>query len=170
MTTQTGEAEAVNELEAALDNDRAFESWHRRMLPRVYSYLLSRCAGDVTLAEELTQQTFIAAIDRRSRFDGRSDAITWLCGIARHKLADHFRSREREERRDAQMLLASLTDREREIMTLLAEGLRNDEIATRLFISPQTVQTHVRNILSKLRVHSKLEAVSFAVRHGAIAI
>jgi len=132
MTTQTGEAEAVNELEAALDNDRAFESWHRRMLPRVYSYLLSRCAGDVTLAEELTQQTFIAAIDRRSRFDGRSDAITWLCGIARHKLADHFRSREREERRQMQIQVRQIeldyharNQMGLEDRTLIAETLRS---------------------------------------------
>ena len=55
------------------------------------------------LAEELTQQTFVAAIDQRSRFDGRSDSVTWLCGIARHKLADHFRSIEREERRRIRM-------------------------------------------------------------------
>ena len=40
----------------------------------------------------------------------------------------------------------------------------------KLYISPQTVQTHVRNILGKLRVHSKLEAVAFAVRHGAISV
>jgi DNA-binding NarL/FixJ family response regulator len=79
-------------------------------------------------------------------------------------------ARERERRRDAQMLLSQLTDREREILTLLSEGLRNDDIATRLFISPQTVQTHVRNLLGKLGVHSKLEAVAFAVRNGAITV
>jgi DNA-binding NarL/FixJ family response regulator len=79
-------------------------------------------------------------------------------------------AREREQARGAQELLNDLTDREREILQLLAGGVRNDEIATRLFISPQTVQTHVRNILGKLRVHSKLEAVSFAVRHGAISV
>ena len=77
-------------------------------------------------------------------------------------------AREREAQRDAQALLDDLTEREREILQLLAEGTRNDDIATKLFISPQTVQTHVRNILGKLRVHSKLEAVAFAVRHGAI--
>ncbi len=82
----------------------------------------------------------------------------------------HQVSREREARRDAQTLLSDLTEREREILQLLAEGLRNDDIASKLFISPQTVQTHVRNILGKLRVHSKLEAVSFAVRHGAIQV
>jgi len=79
-------------------------------------------------------------------------------------------AREREQQRDALALLSDLTDREREILTLLAQGMRNEDIAKQLYISPQTVQTHVRNILGKLRVHSKLEAVAFAVRHGAIAV
>jgi DNA-binding NarL/FixJ family response regulator len=79
-------------------------------------------------------------------------------------------SREREEQRDAMKLLNDLTDREREILGLLATGIRNEDIAKQLYISPQTVQTHVRNILGKLRVHSKLEAVSFAVKHGAITV
>ena len=82
----------------------------------------------------------------------------------------HQVAREREARREFQDLLEDLTDREREILQLLAEGLRNDDIAAKLFISPQTVQTHVRNILGKLRVHSKLEAVAFAVKHGAIQV
>jgi DNA-binding NarL/FixJ family response regulator len=79
-------------------------------------------------------------------------------------------AREREEQRDAQNMLNDVTEREREILQLLSEGMRNDDIATKLFISPQTVQTHVRNILGKLRVHSKLEAVSFATRHGFISV
>jgi NarL family two-component system response regulator LiaR len=79
-------------------------------------------------------------------------------------------AREREEQRDAMKLLNDLTEREREILQLLAQGMRNDDIAAKLFISPQTVQTHVRNILGKLRVHSKLEAVAFAVKHGAIQV
>jgi DNA-binding NarL/FixJ family response regulator len=79
-------------------------------------------------------------------------------------------AREREQQRDALALLDDLTDREREILALLAQGMRNDDIATKLYISPQTVQTHVRNILGKLRVHSKLEAVAFAVRHGTITV
>jgi DNA-binding NarL/FixJ family response regulator len=79
-------------------------------------------------------------------------------------------AQEREEERDARRLLGDLTDREREILGLLAQGVRNEDIAKRLYISPQTVQTHVRNILGKLRVHSKLEAVAFAVRNGAIQV
>jgi DNA-binding NarL/FixJ family response regulator len=79
-------------------------------------------------------------------------------------------AREREVQRDAELLLGQLTEREREILQLLGDGLRNEDIAIRLFISPQTVQTHVRNTLTKLGVHSKLEAVVFALRHGAVTV
>src|SRR4026209_1934883 len=82
---------------------RSSEAWDRRTRPRVYAYLLSRCGHDVELAEELTQHTFVAAIEQRWRFDGRSDITTWLCGIARHKLADHYRLAEREQRRQIQL-------------------------------------------------------------------
>jgi len=77
---------------------------------------------------------------------------------------------EREERREIQAVFASLTDREWEVLRGLALGKRNDDIAAELFISPQTVQTHIRNVLGKLNVHSKLEAVALAVRHRQIEI
>ena len=57
-----------------------------------------------------------------------------------------------------------LTGREREILDLLMQGLRTRDIAERLFLSPLTVQTHVRNILRKLRVRSRLEAVAMVRR------
>jgi DNA-binding NarL/FixJ family response regulator len=79
-------------------------------------------------------------------------------------------ARERAQHREAELLLSQLTDREHEVLQLLAEGHRNEDIAAKLFISPQTVQTHVRNVLGKLGVHSKLEAVTFAVRHGAVSV
>ena len=103
MAARTTIDDGVNEFQRALADDAAFESWYRRTVPRVYAYLLSRSAGDVALAEDLTQQTFTAAIDQRSRYDGRADTVTWLCGIARHKLADHFRAIERDERRQRRM-------------------------------------------------------------------
>ena len=56
------------------------------------------------------------------------------------------------------------------LMLAPVKGKRNDDVAAALFISPQTVQTHVRNLLGKLRVHSKLEAVALAVRHDAISV
>lgn len=79
-------------------------------------------------------------------------------------------ARERETQREAHRVLGQLTEREHQILAHLAKGLRNEDIARQLFISPQTVQTHVRNLLGKLGVHSKLEAVAFAVRHGAVTI
>ena len=103
MTVRIQVADAVDELREALANDAAFERWYRAVLPRVFGYLMARTGGDVELSEELTQQTFMTAIDQRARFDGRSDSITWLCGIARHKLADHFRRRGRDDRRRMRM-------------------------------------------------------------------
>ncbi|MGZ5291556.1 MAG: response regulator [Actinomycetota bacterium] len=82
----------------------------------------------------------------------------------------HQVSKERDERREVLARFATLTDREWEILRHVSEGRRNDDIAGSLFISPQTVQTHVRNVLGKLEVHSKLEAVALAVRHSQIEL
>jgi DNA-binding NarL/FixJ family response regulator len=75
-----------------------------------------------------------------------------------------------EARSEAERLLAQLTGREIQTLQLIAEGLSTHEIARALLISPLTVQTHVKNILAKLEVHSKLEAVSLAVRNRLIAL
>jgi DNA-binding NarL/FixJ family response regulator len=61
-----------------------------------------------------------------------------------------------------------LTGREREILGLIAEGLTNGAIAKRLFISVNTVRNHVQSVLAKLDAHSKLEALSIAIREGLI--
>jgi DNA-binding NarL/FixJ family response regulator len=61
--------------------------------------------------------------------------------------------------------LGALSDREREVLALLAEGLRNREIAERLVISEATVKTHVRHVLEKLRFRNRAEAAAFAARH-----
>jgi DNA-binding NarL/FixJ family response regulator len=61
--------------------------------------------------------------------------------------------------------LAVLSDRERDVLALLAEGLRNREIAERLIISEATVKTHVRHVLEKLRFRNRAEAAAFAARH-----
>ena len=57
-----------------------------------------------------------------------------------------------------------LTDREMEVLKLVAKGLNNRDIAKQLFISENTVKNHIRNILEKLQLHSRMEAVMYAVR------
>jgi RNA polymerase sigma-70 factor (ECF subfamily) len=131
-TVRSRAAGATNELQLALVDDAAFESWYHRTLPSVFSYLISRSGGDVALAEELTQQTFVAAVAQRSRYDGRSTTVTWLCGIARHKLADHFRALEREERRrmrlevrEIEMAAVTADEPMPDERLLIAEALRS---------------------------------------------
>ena len=65
---------------------------------------------------------------------------------------------------------AALTARELEILTALASGLSTVEVARALHISPLTVRSHVKNILFKLGVHSKLEAVTLAIRGGLVRV
>lgn len=64
--------------------------------------------------------------------------------------------------------MTRLTRRELEILQLLARGLNNEAISKQLYISPTTTRNHIQNILGKLDVHSKLEAVTHAVRAGYI--
>jgi len=65
-------------------------------------------------------------------------------------------------------LADELTDREREVLSLLAQGLNTHDIAKSLSISSSTVRNHVQNILNKLQVHSRLEAVAYAFEHGLV--
>ena len=61
--------------------------------------------------------------------------------------------------------LELLSEREREVLALLAEGLGNREIGERLFISESTVKTHVRHVLDKLQTCNRAEAAAFAARY-----
>lgn len=78
--------------------------------------------------------------------------------------------RERESEREAQLAISKLTPREREVLQALAEGLGDKEIAERLYVGTGTVHSHVTSILAKLEVSSRLQALVFAVRHGAVTI
>jgi DNA-binding NarL/FixJ family response regulator len=74
------------------------------------------------------------------------------------------------QRLTGRMFQAVLTNREVEVLRLVARGMRNKEIAAELNISDETVQGHVKNILAKLAVHDRTEAVAVAIRRGIVHI
>ncbi|MGI8614209.1 MAG: RNA polymerase sigma factor [Nocardioidaceae bacterium] len=82
---------------SAADLD-AFVALYDEALPHVYGYLLSRCTNR-TLAEDLTADTFLAAVDAVRRVQPPTLSRAWLIGVARHKLADHWRRQARESAR-----------------------------------------------------------------------
>lgn len=79
-------------------------------------------------------------------------------------------SRKRHEEQEARRCIERLTRREREVLQALAEGLDSKQIAARLYITFETERTHMVNILNKLGVHSRLQALVFAVRYGIVEI
>jgi DNA-binding NarL/FixJ family response regulator len=76
----------------------------------------------------------------------------------------------REEEREARARIGQLTRRGIQVLEALAEGLTNKEIAERLHMSVDTERTHMMNILNKLGVHSRLQALLFAARYGLIEL
>ena len=84
------------------DHDVGRQRWalvdlYDRALPEVHGYLASRCRSDA-LAEELTAETFMAAVDAVKRETVSDLTVAWIIGVARHKLVDHWRRQERESR------------------------------------------------------------------------
>jgi DNA-binding NarL/FixJ family response regulator len=111
--------------------------------------------GYLTKDASVTQ--FVNSV--RSVIDGHLVVPHRLGAAARGEQEDH-----------AALLAAQLTPRERQVLALLVEGADGRSVAKRLGISRNTVRTHVQSILSKLQVHSRLEAATFAVRHRLVDI
>lgn len=84
-------------------------------------------------------------------------------------LLSRLYQRQRQEEQ-ARASLEPLTPRERQVLQALAQGLDVSQVATHLRISPNTVRTHLQNAMSKLGVHSKLEAVVMALKYGLIEV
>jgi DNA-binding NarL/FixJ family response regulator len=103
-----------------------------------------------------------------SRFVSSIEAIVAGQEVFPHRLAQATR---RPGSNDSVWLLISqLTPREREVLGLLVEGADGRTIAARLGISRNKVRTHVQSILTKLQVHSRLEAATLAVRHRVVPV
>jgi DNA-binding NarL/FixJ family response regulator len=101
------------------------------------------------ILKEAPHQTLIRAIEKVANGEGYVDPA----------LMPDFLTREREE---------MLTQREREILQLLADGMSNADVAAKLFISQETVKSHVRHILAKLEADTRTHAVAIALREAII--
>jgi DNA-binding NarL/FixJ family response regulator len=86
------------------------------------------------------------------------------------KLLSEFAAMSKRADERQQVPAPRLTEREMEVLRLVAQGLNNRDIAAQLFISENTVKNHIRNILEKLHLHSRMEAVVYAVREKMIEI
>ncbi len=82
------------------------------------------------------------------------------------KLIDEFKSMSKPEKSQGPAL--KLTERELDVLRLVAKGLSNRDVASQLAISENTVKNHVRNMLEKLQLHSRMEAVMYAVREKLV--
>jgi len=92
------EAPAQDLARPLLNEAVAFRAFYDDALPRVYSYFFHRFGGVAAVAEELTQETFFAAVAEIRKGREIIDPLHWVLGIARHKLMDHYRRLERQER------------------------------------------------------------------------
>jgi two-component system response regulator NreC len=113
-------------------------------------YVLKRAA-----AQDLVQAVRAAA---------KGDAFLYP-SVARKVVEDYLKRVESGEERER---YDGLTGREKEILTLIAQGLSNQQIAEKLYISIKTVQTHRAHILEKLGLHDRTELVRYAIRKGLI--
>jgi DNA-binding NarL/FixJ family response regulator len=115
------------------------------------------------LTKEATADEIIESVRRASAGEVLIPVELFARAIARQR-AVVTKKREREQ------LLAEFTPRELDILHLLAEGLDTTAMSRRLGIAPHTVEWHVRHVIEKLQVHSKLQAVIAAARKGLIEL
>jgi RNA polymerase sigma-70 factor (ECF subfamily) len=94
---------------AAVPGGEDLLALYDRALPQVYGYLVARC-GNEAVAEDVTSETFLAAVDALRRGAVPQLTVAWLVGVARHKLVDHWRRADREARK-----LAAVADPDDEV-------------------------------------------------------
>ncbi|CUU59988.1 DNA-binding response regulator [Frankia sp. CcI49] len=106
------------------------------------------------------------AADIRAVYNGQSLISPSMAS----KLLSEFAAMIKTKDDRPQLPTPRLTDREMEVLRLVAKGLNNRDIAKQLYISENTVKNHIRNILEKLQLHSRMEAVVYAVREKLLEI
>lgn len=158
--------------QAIVASREEFASFFDRALPEVYHYLLHRCRHRST-AEDLTSETFLAAVDAVRREAVGTPSVAWLIGIARHKLVDHWRRVQRESRQlsvvaevdsvelesaidrgRAMDVLDELTPIQRTALTLRhVDGLSVSEVANLLGRSVHATETLLVRSRAAFRSH-----------------
>ena len=113
------------------------------------------------LTKDATAEQIMESVRRASKGEVLIPVGLFAKAIARQRL-------EVTQKRDREKLLAQFTPRELDILNLLAEGMDTQDMSERLAIAPHTVEWHVRHVIEKLEVHSKLQAVIAAARKGLI--
>ena len=126
-----------------------------------YVYDALRAGASGFLLKDATPDELVAAV----RVVAGGEAL--LAPSVTRRLIEDF-ARATPPARLSSTRLAELTDREREVMTLVGRGLSNAEIATALFIAEQTVKTHVSKILQKLGLRDRVQAVVLAYDTGLV--
>ncbi len=126
-----------------------------------YVYAALRAGASGFLLKDSLPEDLFAAI----RLVAAGDALL-APGVTRRLIAEFARRPETPRARPAQ--LAQLTDREREVLGLIAQGLSNAEIANGLVVSPATVKTHVSRILAKLAARDRAQLVMLAYESGLV--
>ncbi len=104
----------------------------------------------------------VRAVGRGEAWLSRSQTGALLDDLAATPLSD--------VQEDPARLLAAPTTRELQILSMLAQGFGHEEIAVRLFLSPHTARTHIRNVIRKLGAHNRMDAVQVAIRSGLIDV
>lgn len=146
-----------------------------RSQPRATALILSALSEKSQLARAI-EAGAAGVMHKSTRMDDLLEAVRRLHAgeqlLSQQEVIEALRLvvRERESEREAQLAISKLTPREREVLQALAEGLGDKEIAERLYVGPGTVHSHITSILAKLEVSSRLQALVFAVRHGAVTI
>ena len=161
-------------MDLSMDGIGGLEATRRitAQLPLIRVLVVSISADDQTVVEAITAgacgyllkdappDQFAIAV--RSAYGGAS----LLSPAIAAKLLERLREREREH---AQLELpANLSERETQVLRLLAAGKDNAEIGAELFVSPSTVKTHISNILAKLQIENRIQAAVYATKKGLI--
>ncbi len=126
-----------------------------------YVYGALRAGASGFLLKDAAPEEVLSAV----RVVARGEAL--LAPSVTRRLIERFADLPAERRTDARVL-ATLTEREREVLGLVAQGLSNAEIAARIYVSPATAKTHVGRVLTKLGVHDRAQLVMLAYETGLV--